>query len=378
MMKNRASFIAIMLALFAAISAVPAVSEPMKRSSVAGSHFAEMPKDASSGVMLGETRYFQNWAAGCDNVLRCEAVAMLPPDFPAGMLSVVVSRGTSRDDALKINIFGFDSESDRYTLMVDGRLIDTGPITDDIAPISVVGKDALKLARALAKGNLAVVFDGAGKEIGKISLSGSAAALRYLDTKQRRAGTYGGMVARGKRKIRFKNIPLPIIAAPRLHMVKTVPETGDLVALAEGGSCIDDRVGVTQDSVYSLGAAGGKPLALALISCGGGAYNISSAAFIGTKADDGKWKFAPAIFDHDENGRDEKGNVNLVVNANWDATLQRLNTVNKGRGVGDCGHSADYVWDGSKFRLVHARLMAQCQGSLDWITVWRADVRLGG
>jgi hypothetical protein len=363
MLKNRVYFFVAVAALFAGWA-------------FQGS--ALVAAEGPDAIKLGETKYFKNWAAGCDNGLTCEAVALLPPDMPEGMLPVVLSRGASKDAALKINIFGFDSESDRYQLFVDGVMADSGPITEDIAPISVTGQDAMKLARALIKGREASVVDGAGKTMGKISLAGSSAALRYMDVKQRRAGTLDALVARGKRKHRGAGSALPVITVPRITEANDIPDASALVALAENGSCADQRVGVTQDSVYGLGISDGKPRVLALISCGNGAYNYSSAPFIGTKDAKGKWKFEAATFDYDSSYFSEKGDVNLIVNAGWDAAKQTLSTFNKGRGIGDCGTSADYVWDGNMFRLTHARSMEKCQGSLDWITVWRADVKFAG
>lgn len=329
---------------------------------------------AAANIKLGATRYFKNWAAGCDNVLNCEAVAMLPPDLPGGMLSVVLSRGAGANGDLKINIFGFDSESERYQLFVDNKLASAGAITGDIAPISVSGRDALKLARLMANGKEARVVDAAGKPIGKISLAGSKAALRYLDISQKRARTAGALVLRGKRKMRTKLMEPPVIAAPRIVPANDIPSASELVALAESGSCAEERVGVTQDAVYGLGIREGKPRVLALISCGNGAYNFSSAAYVGTKSQN-KWAFAPAKFDYDSGLRSEKGNVSLIGNASWGAATQMLSTFSKSRGIGDCGHSADYVWDGNMFRLTHARSMEECQGSVDWITVWRANVK---
>ena len=46
----------------------------------------------------------------------------------------------------------------------------------------------------------------------------------------------------------------------------------------------------------------------------------------------------------------------------------------KARGLGDCGGSSDFVWDGARFRLVEATGMGECRGSIDWITTWRAKV----
>ncbi len=342
---------------------------------VVGAFVVIVAVPAAANVKIGGTRYFKNWAAGCDNVLNCEAVAMLPPDLPDGMLSLVLSRSAGASGELKINIFGFDSESDKYQLYVDNKLAGVGAITGDIAPISVTGRDAHKLGRLMALGKEARVVDAAGKLIGKISLTGSKAALRYLDISQKRARTAGALVLRGKRKMRVIAMEPPVIEASRIVPANDIPSASELVALAESGSCAEERVGVTQDAVYGLGIRDGKPRVLSLISCGNGAYNLSSAAYLGTKSQNNKWVFAPAKFDYDSGYRSEKGDVNLIGNASWNAATQILSTFSKSRGIGDCGHSADYVWDGQMFRLTHARSMEECQGSVDWITVWRANVK---
>jgi Protein of unknown function (DUF1176) len=66
----------------------------------------------------------------------------------------------------------------------------------------------------------------------------------------------------------------------------------------------------------------------------------------------------------------------LLVNSDWDAATQTISSYAKGRGLGDCGSSESWVWDGTSFRLTRATVMGECRGSLDWIPVWRAEVRL--
>jgi hypothetical protein len=34
------------------------------------------------------------------------------------------------------------------------------------------------------------------------------------------------------------------------------------------------------------------------------------------------------------------------------------------------------VWDGAMFRLTSATAMGECRGSVDWIPIWRAEVKL--
>ncbi|HTG39817.1 DUF1176 domain-containing protein [Sphingomonas sp.] len=44
----------------------------------------------------------------------------------------------------------------------------------------------------------------------------------------------------------------------------------------------------------------------------------------------------------------------------------------KGRGIGDCGVSQRFIWDGPRFRLIEQAEMSECRGSIDYITTWRA------
>jgi Protein of unknown function (DUF1176) len=346
---------------------------------VASPALAASQPDSGTQVKLGETKYYKDWAAGCDNGLTCEAVALMPDDLPAGMLSMVLARTAGQDGKLTINIHNFDSESDRYRLFIDGNLINTGPIIrNETAPISIIGRDGLKLANAIARGQQISLFDGVGTLLGKVSLAGSAAALRYLDSKQGRRGSASAIIARGRKDDKSSAMALPQVMIKRLSANQEIPETQDLVALAEGDFCKDERVGVTEDRAFSLGSEGGYPRSLVLISCGSGTYNLGSAAFVGTKMADGKWTFEEAKFDYRNDDTSENSNVKILINADWDVGTQQLSSHNKGRGIGDCGQSANYVWDGEMFRLTQARVMDACRGSLDWITVWRAQVTFDG
>jgi len=67
---------------------------------------------------------------------------------------------------------------------------------------------------------------------------------------------------------------------------------------------------------------------------------------------------------------DIDGSDDMLVNASFDKGI--LSTHNKGRGVGDCGSSETYVWDGRRFRMTEARVMSECRGSTNWLATYRA------
>ncbi len=326
-------------------------------------------------VAPSKTATFKDWIVGCDNGLACQAVALIPDNLPADTLSLVLQRGAGNSGELAIEISGFAPNTGAYRILIDGRVAYAGAVATGADTILITGTDAMKLARALAKGRTLRLTDGPGAALGQVSLSGSTAALRYVDAAQGRAGSRGAIVATGRRAATVKqNTQVPVIAASRIQPSDMLPDAAALVALSESSPCAEERVGATQDAAFSLGGT----RALVLLNCGAGAYNASAAAYIGERDGAGKWSFKPAMFDYTPNRLSEDGNIALLVNATWDSATQTISSFSKGRGVGDCGSSEDYVWDDASFRLVKARVMDPCRGSIDWIPVWRVDVKLTG
>jgi hypothetical protein len=330
----------------------------------------------------GEIRTFGDWAVGCDNGGNCQAVSLVPEvggadyDDWEGPVSIIRTAGS--DDIFKIHISFEAKDMDRYKMIVDGRLVDTGPIVQGDYPIEIVGEDAKKVAAAIVKGKQLVLQGPADENITRISLAGSSAALRYIDQKQQRAGTDTALVARGSRAFKPANNKIPTIMVDRWDAAELVPETSDIIALVENSKCKDERYGVVEDQVFPLGKRENRFRALVLISCGSGAYNFSSAPYVGEyianeRATSG-WTFAPTNFDRQPSWGGE-GTDPLLVNASWDEQDQTISSYGKARGLGDCGSAENYVWDGDKFRLIDASAMPECRGAYEWITTWRAQYR---
>jgi Protein of unknown function (DUF1176) len=335
-----------------------------------------LPQTVSAEIRLGEQKFFKDWGVACDNTLSCEAVAFQrEANLDDVELSLKVARD-SRDSTITVTLIGEASKSDRYRLIVDGRTVDSGSMaTAGDGTVTISGAAALKVTRALARGNMLRLEDGQGTVLGRTSLRGSSAALLHIDTVQNRAGTPDALVAVGRKSLRPKWMPAPVIEATRIGTIGPVPDATAIVGLVESSGCAADRNGVTEDSAHSLGTRDGMAKALVLVSCGSGAYNLGSVGYIGMQAANGRWSFEPARYDFAPVPPDDKGIIYLI-NAGWTEEAQQLSSYSKARGIGDCGSNENYVWDGSMFRLVEAYGMDQCRGSLDWMRVWRADVRL--
>lgn len=328
----------------------------------------------------GDVQSFKDWAVGCDNGGICRAVSLVPEELGTpfddvhGPISIIRTAGS--DDILRIRATVHTENIDRYRMLVDGRLVDTGPIVPGDYPIEIVGEDARKVADAIIRGKR-LVLQGPGDEtISEVSLAGSSAALRYIDQQQGRAGTRTALVAKGSRAFQPGQSAIPRITIDRWEPAEREPDIADIVALAEESRCRDGRFGVVEDQVFPLGKRGNRYRALVLISCGAGAYNFSSAPYIGEYVEKPEaasgWTFSPAKFDRQPSWGGE-GADPLLVNASWDEQDQTLGSYGKGRGLGDCGKAENYVWDGDMFRLIEASAMTECRGAHEWITTWRAN-----
>lgn len=331
---------------------------------------------APSTITVGKVTTFKDWAVGCDNGLACQAVALMLETGAEQQFSIVIKRPEGVSAPLAIELGGAQSKSNTYRVLVDGKAVSSGNITRDSDFIGVSGAEAMKLARAMSKGKAVQVVDGAGANLGMASLAGVSAALRYIDAQQGRAGSAGAIVATGKKKATARKAALPVITAKKIKPSNMLPDASALVALSESSPCAADRFDSTQDTAYSLGTGASGAQALVLLNCGAGAYNFSSGVYIGQQDNFARWSFAPARFDYGATGFGEDSKIPLLVNADWDAGTQTITSYAKGRGIGDCGSSESWVWDGAMFRLTAATMMGECRGSLDWIPVWRAEVRL--
>lgn len=312
----------------------------------------------------GPMETYGDWVVACDNGRRCEMTSLFAQDGSQDdqAWQMAVTREAGPKGGWKIDLFG-DDLPPGATIRVEG-----GPV----APAAVwrAGRldeaAALALAGAMANGRTAVIRDRTGKTLGSVSLTGSSAALRFIDAQQGRAGTVTAAVARGPRPA--ASVP----AAPPLPGIASVRPGGTPATLSPAlreKLWRDSKCGENYDDGdrpdLDISALGGGAT-LVLIPCGAGAYNFSYAPYIvrAGKAAVAQFDMSPAW--------GEDGGVPLLVNSGFDAKTGELSSYAKGRGLGDCGSAETYVWDGTRFRLVEARSMGECRGSTNWLVTWRA------
>jgi len=224
----------------------------------------------------------------------------------------------------------------------------------------------------LLGGQRAVLVDAQGTNAGGASLAGLAAALLYFDDQQHRIGTMGALKAIGQRP--DSTIPTPP-AAPLIAPPAPSPRPPRGISVGEATRLIGPDAatceyanGKVSPQAYRLDV--GHSLVLVALPCGDGAYNFTTSVYVVGEAGPPR----PALFDVAPGMGDEAGKPGTgdLTNGDWDPKSRRLTSYEKARGIGDCGSTESYVWDGTRFRLVEQNEMDECRGSMDYIRTWIA------
>jgi hypothetical protein len=321
----------------------------------------------------GSAQYFGDWAVGCDNVLRCQAMALEPKDAGGGralMLEIIRPGGPAGEVTLRVR--SLDTLPPRLMLVVNGRKIVTLKAEkggDDL----VAGAGALSAVKAMASAVTVELVTKKGEVLSVPSIAGLAESLRFIDSRQGRTGTRSALVAPGNQPDSRVPAPppLPVVGHPPAPDADSAPPLTDaeLAAARKLAQCDASLGAVTVTELVPLD----RDDALLLLPCEAGAYNVSAVPLVARGSVAGRRTLSMARFDFAPGFTGDPGAPPLVVNALWDARRGILSSLAKGRGVGDCGASEDYVWDGAMFRLIERHAMHVCRGAWEWIRLWTAS-----
>lgn len=318
-------------------------------------------QDSGAKPAPATLRTFGDWTVGCDNGLTCQMSSLMPEDMFEGTVTAAITREAGEPGAIVVQVSPREDAAVPSAILIDGKRI-----AATSGDGRITGADAAEVARAVANGTTLDVM-GKGGKIGSVSLKGASAALRYIDAAQGRAGTTSAIVARGAKPgaARAPAVPTIVAVAPGGEAAK--PSAAQLAAMRKRAQCELPNGFIADPEVAALG--GGKTLVL--LPCSTGAYNLIGALFV----IDGN-TVTPADVDSpsgfEETGADPQTPVHSVVNGDFAKGV--LTSYAKGRGLGDCGVSQDYVWDGRRFRLSKQSQMGECRGNIDYITTWRTNV----
>ncbi len=327
---------------------------------------------ATAAPTPGVLKTFGDWIVGCDNGRACQAVALVPPnkEHQFKHLTMVLTRDAQPDDQPFLFIDTEDLEP--VAVEADGVRIPV-KLVSDLGRVWIRADDAKAFIEATRlKRNVSLV-GGKLKGEWRISLSGMAAALLYMDEQQKRVGTVTALIGKGPGTI----VPMPpvlpvIVSAPTSNREPRKLSVRDYLRVTKSLGCDPSdlrRYAAAGYYAYSYRLDAQTTLALLEHPCELGPYSRMSFALL----IDEKGRVRPAQFDVPP-GPDDDSPSNSIANAEWDYDTMQLREFKKGRGLLDCGTTRDFAWDGVRFRLVAQSNMDECAGSTDFIPTWRATV----
>ncbi|WP_026112010.1 DUF1176 domain-containing protein [Winslowiella toletana] len=319
---------------------------------------------------------FSDWQVTCNNLNFCEA------------------RSTSGENSLVMSVSRHAGSNDRPLLRIDygnqytgelsggslkdNLLLDQQRLRPDlkhwaVEPHHLSTSYAISIDEFLAQIMDADEIQLTYRPQATISLHGMKAALLLMDDIQGRVNGMSAWVRRGDR-VTFDVPPEP--SPPQLQRAEHAPAP---LTREESNGLIDFatwRVNTDECSLDPMRReVSVAPLtdnkALLLVSCEMGAYNIIYLAFEVTRTLPYVARGISLELPFTPPNRTEKQME--LINAEYDAASGQLMTFSKGRGLGDCGNTSRWQFNGQRFVLADYAEETTCDnwhGSDEWPTLW--------
>jgi hypothetical protein len=319
----------------------------------------------------------KRWSVGCNNVRVCTAVGFAPGEdgFSA---NAYLTRGAKASDGPKLIFSGYlmDGQPKRQAVQIsiDGQVLsgfrsfEVAGTQDEPWEIVLTQAESSSLLARMRSGS--VLRLGA---LGEISLEGLSGALRFMDDRQKRAGTVTALVAVGNAPASQVPAPpvLPTVKAAAAISQKGLPTRIPKGLLGHPAVKACEWPGVLSD-MKPVSARLGPDQLLWEVPCDAGAYNLISLYMLGNAAGT---RFVPAVIEGNTGWENQSVPSAQLVNASYDPGTRQLSAFNKGRGLGDCGSSEAWMWDGRRFARLDETVMGECEGvtSEHWINIFHAQ-----
>ena len=331
---------------------------------------------AATHARAQQVKQFKDWLVSCDNLRACAAFGFEGRDNPSGSYVRIIRGGDAQ--ARPAVTFHFDVADEvktpRLRLALGGQTRGglpaeplPGPKGESILDETMVADfvSALHTAPSLAF----TLLDGS-KPVGgsKVSLAGASAALRFMDAQQMRVGSIGALVAKGLVTSSDGPAvpPSPVVTARPISQI-AAPLPPPPAGVRPSADCLSDPGADTGLVAFRLS----PDLTLWAACENWGAYNADYRLFIA-----GPGQATPLTMSgFDIPGQPRRPNTRGLLT--WPALSEdktTITSITKNEGLGDCGISSEWVWDGQALRLVDLRAMPVCRGvaSGDWPVVFTA------
>jgi hypothetical protein len=322
-------------------------------------------------------RSFHDWNAVCDNSNTCVAFAF-PAEGGGETAWLRLERGGDAGAPVKavIAVYAEDdlvAGGGPWTVKVDGKPVAglgaLTPVQDGTGfwRAEVPDSSGRALAIAARDGSL-LTLSRKSREPLTLSLAGGGATMIWIDEQQGRLGSPTALSRAPGRPMAIVAPVLPVIKAGPAISQADLPKTVPARVMAVLEDC--EEPGDWNDEPVIARLAPGVVLYAPV--CSRGAYNaVYSLVLADEKGGGARRLTLPAAPGSTEPSISDPMNIDYSVDA------RILVSFSKGRGIGDCGSEEQWVWDGSAFRLVIARVMSDCRGVPfdDWPMLYEAQVR---
>jgi hypothetical protein len=331
---------------------------------------------ATAAEAMG-TRTFRDWNVVCDNSNTCVAFAF-PAEGGGETAWLRLERGGDAGAPVRavIAVYAEDdlvAGGGPWTVKVDGKPI---PGLDALAPIQdgtgfwradipASGTRALAIA---ARDGSVLTLSRKAREPVTLSLAGGGATMIWIDEQQGRLGSPTALSRAAGRPTAIAVPALPVVKAGPAISQEGLPKAVPPGVMAVLEDCED--AGDWHDEQIIARLAPGVVLYAPV--CSRGAYNAVYSLVLA----DEKGRGARRVILPSASGSPE-ADVSDPMNIDYSLSARILVSFSKGRGIGDCGSEQQWVWDGTAFRLVIARVMTDCRGVPfdDWPMLYEARVR---
>ena len=346
---------------------------------IAGTGAAAETGPAAAPQPVQSYNTYKSWFVACDNALACVArgvtdagadITIERQGGPTGTL-VAFIRADHAFSLADIRIDGQPARLSGPAWQISVSDDETAATSSDLVAIR-------SLVQRLRNASKVSLGDST-----EVPLNGFAAAMLRLDERQ---GRLGGVTAL------FRPGPAPASQVPARPPIPKIPNHPISASLRKGEEArLIAGVRADQRAVFDSPSAEGKECekdptamepeayalddgqALVLIPCMMGAYQGTSLAFIAPRGGGhARRLIAPTPYLGSDPGHPDGG---YFTEGSFDPGTGTLSVHAKGRGLGDCGMSASWIWDGKAFRLSEMSLQQACGGVApgDWPTLFRSS-----
>ena len=329
---------------------------------------------ANSFGHAGPNKKVRDWNVWCSDVLECSAEAYQQDP-------VYLSFGFVRESEANAMVSPFFSSG--YKLLPESHLkvvvddeqfftLDFESADEDEGTWYFYGQDKQQaLLQAMMNGKSARLLVDAqgGKHQVDLSLSGLTAVFLFMDEAQGRVGKTDAIKAKGE--------GVPVNAAAGLTQLKSSAQLPPKLAAFWREQTSGCAIGWDDDSDL-LADFGGLSIELKyesrlfILPCGApGAYNLPQVVIsYDLESKRSRIVSLPIM------GARGPTTLDYPYNTSWDHRKSELSSFFKGRGLGDCGMQARWVWNQGgfegNFELVEERVKDDCDGKYDdeWPVIW--------